>query len=579
MNLTFPGATLALLALAPSAAADLTTYTQDFETLDMANPAALDADGWKVFANIFNPAGGYLYGYGTFAAPNGGGGFSEVSTGSGGAAQGAQYVNAFSDYNNAPEHMNGNYVEANLFQEQTIGAGDVGNTWTFTFDYLKSPNVINGDGDTTTIAFIKVLKQSDGSFATLAFPTLDTTNASTVNWETHTISLLVDSTFAGELIQVGFSSTATLFNDSGRYYDNVTFDGPAGMTPSLSAYAQDFEALDITSPTALTEDGWGIFANVFDPMGGYLGGYGVFGAPNGGPGFSEIATGDGGPTQMTQYLNAYSDYNNGEHANGNIINALLFQEQPVGAVDVGNTWRFAFDYRQNPTVNNGAGATTTQAFIKIIQISNGSFATLYLNEFDSTPASTEAWASMALDILIDPAYVGELLQFGYSSFATNYDDSGRYYDNIQWGQVMSPGLGSVVCLGNPTSIGSGALLTATGSDIATDNDLTLTVDNLPMNAMGFFIHAGGGQMVYNPGGSEGHICIASSDIGRFSMMPLNSGAAGSVSLSVDLTSLPRFPSPLAILAGDTRSFQYWTRDTLMGGSTSNFSSAVSITFQ
>ncbi|QDV06570.1 hypothetical protein Poly30_20800 [Planctomycetes bacterium Poly30] len=578
MNFTLPAAAAALLALAPSAAADLTTYTQDFEGLDIASPTALDADGWKIFANVFNATGGYLYGYGTFAAPNGGPGFSAIASGLGGAAQGAQYVNAYSDYNNV-DHGNGNYIEANLFQEQTIGAADVGNTWTFDFDYLKAP-FTNGDGDSTTIAFIKVLKLSDGSFSTLAFPTVDTTGASDINWASGSISLTIDPTWAGELLQVGFSSTATAYNDTGRYYDNISFDAPGSMPPSLSPYAQDFENLGLADPAALAGDSWNIFANVFDPMGGYLYGYGVFDAPNGGAGFSAIATGDGGPTQMLQYLNAYSDYGNADHANGNVINANVFQEQTIGAVDVGNTWRFAFDYRKNATVTNGDGATTTQAFIKVIKVSDGSFATLFLNEFDSTSASTAAWASMALDILIDPTFAGEVLQFGYSSFATNYADSGRYYDNIQWGPVSNPGLGSIVCLGNPTSTGFDAPLTAVGSDVAADNDLTLNVDGLPMNAIGYFVHSSGGQLVYNPGMSEGHICIASFDMGRFSMTPQNSGAAGSVSMAIDLTSLPTTSGPLAILAGDTRSFQYWTRDTAMGGgATSNFSSAISITFQ
>ena len=580
MKLITKSAALALIALAPNAAAQLTTISQDFETLDIADPAALDADGWKIFANVFDSGGGYLYGYGTFGAPNGGAGFSAIGTGSGGAAQGAQYVNAYSDYNN-PDHGTGNYIEANLFQEQTIGAADVGNTWTFDFDYLKNPTVVNGDGDTTTIAFIKVLKISDGSFATLAFPTVDTTAASTSTWAAGSIDLLIDPTWAGELLQVGFASTATAFNDSGRFYDNVSFDAPGSMPPALSAYAQDFEALDIADPAALTADGWKIFANVFDSMGGYLYGYGVFDAPNGGAGFSAIATGDGGPFQMSQYMNIYSDYNNADHGNGsnNVVNALVFQEQPIGAADVGNTWRLAFDYRQNPNVVNGAGATTTQAFVKVIKTSDGSFATLFENQFDSTAASTDAWASMALDILVDPTFEGELLQFGFSSFAANFEDSGRFYDNLDWNQVAAPGLGSIACLGNPSSVGVGSNLEATGSDIAADNDVTLSVYDLPLNAMGYFLHSAGGVLVYNPGMSEGHLCIASFQMGRFAAQIQNSGAAGSVSMMIDLTALPMYPSPIAVVAGETRSFQYWSRDTNAAGATSNFSSAVSITFQ
>ena len=30
----------------------LTTYTQDFEARAIASPAALDTDGWQIFANV-----------------------------------------------------------------------------------------------------------------------------------------------------------------------------------------------------------------------------------------------------------------------------------------------------------------------------------------------------------------------------------------------------------------------------------------------------------------------------------------------------------------------------------------------
>lgn len=576
MNLSIPGLAAALLALAPAAAAQLSSYSQDFEGLDPMDPAALSADGWGVFANVFDPMGGYLYGYGTFPAPNGGPAFSGVDTGSGGPAQGTQYMNTYSDYNNA-DHANGNYIEANVFQEQTIGAGNVGETWTFSFDYLKNPVPNNGDGDTTTIAFIKVLQSSNGTFAQLAFETLDTTMASSATWTSDSISLLIDPSFAGELLQVGFSSTATLYNDSSRYYDNVSFDAPGSMPPTLMPYSQDFEALDMMDPAALSDDGWGIFANVFDPMGGFLYGYGVFPAPNGGPGFSAVATGDGGPPQMTQYMSAYSDYNNMDHANGNVINALVFQERTINPADVGSTWRFSFDHRQNPLVNNGAGATTTQAFVKVIQVSNGSFATLFENQFDSTVSSVAAWSSMALDILIDPAYAGEVVQFGFSSFATNYDDSSRLYDNLEWNEIANPGLGSVVCLANPNSTGGSALLTATGSDVAADNNLTLTVVDLPLSSFGIFVTSPGGVVVYNPAGSDGHLCIASTEIGRYNTV-INSGTGGTVTMAVDLTAVPTPTMTVPTLAGETRAFQFWSRDTNMAGATSTYSSAVSVTF-
>ena len=117
---------VALLCLAPTASwADLAPYSQDFEGLDQADPAALADDGWLVFGNVFDPDGSYLYGYGPFPAPNGGPGFSGIDVGQGGPAQGDQQLVVYSDYNNG-DHGNGNFIEANVFQEQMVGAADVG---------------------------------------------------------------------------------------------------------------------------------------------------------------------------------------------------------------------------------------------------------------------------------------------------------------------------------------------------------------------------------------------------------------------------------------------------------------------
>ena len=124
----------AFLILTPLAGhAALTTYAQDFEALVQAAPGALAADGWKVFGNVFSPDHSvYYYGYGTFPAPNNAGGFSGIDfTPDPGHA--AQDLVIFSDYNNG-DHAAGNQIEANVFQEQTVAAADVGRTWTFRFD-------------------------------------------------------------------------------------------------------------------------------------------------------------------------------------------------------------------------------------------------------------------------------------------------------------------------------------------------------------------------------------------------------------------------------------------------------------
>src|SRR5512138_18690 len=124
----------ALLIAAPSAShAALSAYTQNFEGLVMADPAALSADGWIVYGNVFTPGLVYLYGYGPYPAPNGGNAFSAIDAGQGGPEQGAQQLSVYNDYNNL-DHANGNRVESNVYREQTITAASVGQTWTFQFD-------------------------------------------------------------------------------------------------------------------------------------------------------------------------------------------------------------------------------------------------------------------------------------------------------------------------------------------------------------------------------------------------------------------------------------------------------------
>lgn len=210
-----------LVCMIPAAAFAIMPYSQDFEDLDAANPAALGDDGWLIFANVFGPDGGYWYGYGVFAAPNDGSAFSAIVSGEGGAEQGDQQLSAFSDYNNA-DHGNGAFIETNLFQEFVIEDGDVTETWRFDFDAKRG----NIEGQTTALAFIKTLDPNAG-YAMTNFVTVDLTSIGD-GWGSYSLDLLIDAGLVGQIIQIGFSSTATNYEGSGIFYDNVNFyiDGP-----------------------------------------------------------------------------------------------------------------------------------------------------------------------------------------------------------------------------------------------------------------------------------------------------------------------------------------------------------------
>ena len=116
-------------------------------------------------------------------------------------------------------------------------------------------------------------------------------------------------------------------------------------------------------PNSLSEDGWLVGANVFAPDGTtFLYDYFAFPAPNGGAGFSAVAVGEGGPEQGAQQLSIYNDYNNADHAAGNIIEAIVFRERTIVASDIGTTISFTFDAK----AGNIEGASTALAFIKTL---------------------------------------------------------------------------------------------------------------------------------------------------------------------------------------------------------------------
>ena len=211
-------------------------YVQDFELLDQESPTALGDDGWTVFANVFSPDGStYLYGYGPNPAPNNTGGFSGIAQGQGGPDQGAQQFVIISDYNNTDQSI-GNRIEANTFRERFIVAGDVGKTLTFSFDAkrgnINDPGDANCIGtptppcDSTANAFIKTLDPAVG-FATTTLITENTT-ALPGTWGRYSLTLVIDAGLVGQLLQVGFAATASNFEPSGVFYDNIEICSTGG---------------------------------------------------------------------------------------------------------------------------------------------------------------------------------------------------------------------------------------------------------------------------------------------------------------------------------------------------------------
>ena len=131
--------------------------------------------------------------------------------------------------------------------------------------------------------------------------------------------------------------------------------------------------------------------------------------------------------------------------------------------------------------------------------------------------------------------------------------------------------GTSYCSANPNSAGSVSSIVAIGSPTAVDNSLTLIVNGLPQNQFGIFIASDLEDFIPNLAGTSANLCIQNP--GRYGQI-LNSGGSGSVSTSIDLTSIPRPTGTVAAMAGQTWRWQFWHRD----GASANMSRGIRVPF-
>ena len=209
---------------------------------------------------------------------------------------------------------------------------------------------------------------------------------------------------------------------------------PPTSHAALSAYSQNFESLVLTAPTALANDGWLVYGNVYNPAGTtWLYGYGPYPAPNDGAepfdgfAFCGIVNNQGGTGQGAQQLSVYSDYNNtGAHGAGQRVESNVFHEQTISAGDVGANWLFQFDAK----LGNLTGSSTAMAFIKTLDPANGYALTNFLQV--NTTSIPATWSTYSISISINAGLVGQILQFGFLNNASNTEGSGVFYDNVSW---------------------------------------------------------------------------------------------------------------------------------------------------
>ena len=205
----------------------------------------------------------------------------------------------------------------------------------------------------------------------------------------------------------------------------VMLAATVALWAAITPYFQDFEGLVQADTNALANDGWLVFGNVFDNNGNYIGGYGPFGAPNDGAAFCAIVIGEGGAAQGQQQLSVYSDYGNPDMNNLDwVIETNVFQEQMIEASDVGAVVDFSFEAK----LGNLEGASEAEAFIKTLDPANNYATTNHV--IQSTTATPTTWTGYSIQLTIDAGLVGQILQFGFTTRASNFQGSGVFYDNI-----------------------------------------------------------------------------------------------------------------------------------------------------
>ena len=240
LRASLPLLAVAALAAAP-ASAQLSDYSQNFEALDRTNPNALAQDGYRIFGAGINPDGSTSYTFGVFDAPNNIDSpdisvISDVASG-GNPPAGDQGLAYFSAYGNA-SHQDPNDdrdLRLSLFQQQVIGAGDIGNT--VSFSWLAEGSANGPTGDAFTEAFLITL-DPNASFAATNDLAFDTTNTPEGVAVPGTLTLaLTDQALQGQILQFGFRNTSSDFEGSAVDYDNVVFTADISTIPEPATAA------------------------------------------------------------------------------------------------------------------------------------------------------------------------------------------------------------------------------------------------------------------------------------------------------------------------------------------------------
>jgi len=137
-------------------------------------------------------------------------------------------------------------------------------------------------------------------------------------------------------------------------------------------------------------------------------------------------------------------------------------------------------------------------------------------------------------------------------------------------------IGVNYCEANPSTIGVPASIRAYGSSAVAFNDVTLEATDLPAQTFGIFLVSQDEGFVPNLAGQDGNLCLDPATLARYQGpgQILQASASGTIALPIDLNAIPQGTVPVAVMSGDSWSFQAWFRD----GQSSNLTNGVTVEF-
>ena len=186
----------------------------------------------------------------------------------------------------------------------------------------------------------------------------------------------------------------------------------AAAVPMSANAAIEFST-DFESATAITDDGWNAYINGFSKDCTTWLGWGYpYPIPN-----SQVAA--LAPGASSQVLNVYTNYDDGANQAANCLETNVYVQFAVSADDVG-TYVLRYDVEFPPPQFTG---TKVNGFAKVL---SNDFSATYVEQLE--PSTDEGTQSIIFDVTDD--MVGGWLQIGFNNYATDWEPSGMYYDNV-----------------------------------------------------------------------------------------------------------------------------------------------------